>query len=430
MNGSRQRGLRVRGASVVLIATVLALSARGAVHTKVVDTGTLVPGTAQNFEDLVLFDGPAISAGSVAFRGQSTNPDLSPREGIYTTLGGSLIAVAETDDAIPDGGGDVFASDNNVFGFGPPSISGSNIVFQGDSAGATDRGIYAKFGPLPLETIADTRTGSNGGFTTMASPAIDGDNIAYWGFSVFTFPLVTSFEGIYKHSGGSGGSSATVADKDDTVLGITPVRTMQSFSSAQVEIAGDDTVFMALDSFGQRGLYRTFGNLAVGKPRVYSDTVIPDHPTEVFDLFFTSSVSADGTALAFEGQNDDGAVRGIYTVGGFNVMTAVDLNTDVPGEPASSRGSTTCRSKARPATSSSWAKTRAAIPVSTLCDPARSDCSSRKAIRSTARSSTSSSSPMTGLTARPPSTRPPSGTARRRSSRSISRPASSRSRRR
>lgn len=265
------------------------------------------------------------------FRGQSTNPDSSPRDGIYTDLFGGITAVAETGDLIPDGNGDPFSSDNAVFGFSSPTISGSNIVFEGDSPGAAHRGIYATFGGGALEKVIDTRHGSNGGFTTLASPAIDGDNIAFWGFSVFTFPLSTSFEGIYRHTGGSGGSSATIADEGDTVLGKTPVRIMQTFSSAQVDIDGTDTVFMARDSFDLWGLYRTFGTLAVGAPRIYAGTGIPGGG-DTFDLFFTSSVSADAGATAFEGQNTSGSVQGVYGIDGFSATTVADLTTPVPNE--------------------------------------------------------------------------------------------------
>ncbi len=331
---------------VMIVIALFAAPSLGAVtFTKIVDTNDLVPGTTVNFEGLALFDTPAIDAGNIAFRGQSTNTNLTPRDGIYTNLGGPLTAVAETGTLIPDGLGDVFASDNTVFGFSSPSISGSNIVFEGDSPGAADRGVYGVFGfgLNPLETIQDTRNPANGGFTTLASPAINGDDAAYWGFSVFTFPIVTSFEGIYHHAGGSGGSSTTIADKGDTVLGKFPIRTMQNFNTAQIDIApntsdpnASDVVFIARDSFNQYGLYRTFGSIGglTGAPRVYSDKAIPGGIGN-FDLFFTSSVSADDSLVAFEGQNTAGSSRGVYVVDGFSVSAAADLNTAVPG-PADS----------------------------------------------------------------------------------------------
>jgi hypothetical protein len=97
----------------------------------VVDTETTVPGSAELFGPLA---NPVLSDGNVVFWGRTAN---TLRDGIYTTIGGSLRVVADHNTPVPGGTGNFvgFASNAGL------SIAGNRIAFLGYGEGGS-RGIY------------------------------------------------------------------------------------------------------------------------------------------------------------------------------------------------------------------------------------------------------------------------------------------------
>ncbi len=97
----------------------------------VVDTETPVPGSAEDFGGLA---NPVLSDGNVVFWGRTAS---TLRDGIYTTVGGSLRVVADHNTPVPGGTGNFvgFASNAGL------SIAGNRIAFLGYGEGGS-RGIY------------------------------------------------------------------------------------------------------------------------------------------------------------------------------------------------------------------------------------------------------------------------------------------------
>jgi hypothetical protein len=128
----------------------------------IADNNTRIPSAplGVTFSD---FGSPWISDGNIVFRGLGTGGI----DGIYTTLGGELRRVASTDNGfsgtdIPDGVGE-FTGFGKI-STGPrqaPSIGGSSIAFYGEGSGG-QQGIYAEIDGT-LTRIADTNTAIPGG---------------------------------------------------------------------------------------------------------------------------------------------------------------------------------------------------------------------------------------------------------------------------
>lgn len=322
--------------AALLAGFVVASAAPAAATTfsKITDTNAIAPGTSVTFTKLSLFDTPAIDNGNVVFKAFSEVPGSDDIDGIYTTLGGPLSRVVQTGQLIPDGGTDTFASGGigGTFGFSSPTISGNDIAFVGHNAGNLEDGVYARFGGLPLETIADTRGSSP--FTTLSSPAISNGNIGFWTFSVFTSPVSLSFETIQRHQGGSGGglSDPPPATEDDFVPGKNePTRDLNDFNAALIDQDGLNTSFLGRDTTNQWGIYTTFGDFALGAPRTYDGDPIPDGGGATFKLQFTQSISADNEKRAFIAGDASFSVLGVYGYSdSFNEFRIADLTTPVP----------------------------------------------------------------------------------------------------
>ncbi|MFQ5495346.1 MAG: hypothetical protein ACE5EX_08175 [Phycisphaerae bacterium] len=151
----------------------------------VADTATKVPGTNVNFSfGLPSGSGPSISGRNVVFLG--TNP--LEGDGVWVWSDGVLTQIAGQSTPVPGGTGTF-----STFGAGTgvtPAISGENVVFN--AVTNTTEGIYA-FINGQLRVIADTstllpgatRTVTTFGFGKGVSPAISGENVAFyaqWGF--------------------------------------------------------------------------------------------------------------------------------------------------------------------------------------------------------------------------------------------------------
>jgi len=98
---------------------------------RVVDTGTTVPGSAEPFGAVA---NPALSGGNVVFWGRTAS---TLRDGVYTTIGGSLRVVADHDTPVPGGTGNFvgFASNAGL------SIASERVAFLGFGEGGS-QGIY------------------------------------------------------------------------------------------------------------------------------------------------------------------------------------------------------------------------------------------------------------------------------------------------
>ncbi|MCB1207018.1 MAG: hypothetical protein KDN18_22385 [Verrucomicrobiae bacterium] len=161
------------------------LIAQGFTFTKVADTSTAVPqgsGLFTAFSNMVSTD----SSGDVAFSENNGGAD----DGIYLWSAGTITRIAGTDTAVPAGMG-TFTG----FSFFGNGLEGGRVAFRGNSAGAA--GVYAHDG-VTLMRLADTSTaipdgmGSFSGFTTAY---VDGTSYA------FIAPGSMDQQGIYLHDG-------------------------------------------------------------------------------------------------------------------------------------------------------------------------------------------------------------------------------------
>lgn len=133
-----------------------AVSNRHVRYTKIVDTKTPIPGGRGNFADFIAGEsaGPSISGGNVVFHGaDAVGADLKGSSGIfagvYTSIGGKVSKVADITTRIPGGTG-------NFTGFSSGCISGDSVVFLGFGENG-QQGIYTTMGGK-LKAVADTNS--------------------------------------------------------------------------------------------------------------------------------------------------------------------------------------------------------------------------------------------------------------------------------
>ena len=121
----------------------------GGVISVVADTNTPIPGGTGNFDN---FNTPSLSDGSVAFVGYKNS-----QQGIYTNNAGVLSVVADTNTPIPSGTGN-FTSFLNCSNFftrcSTLSLNNGNIAFKGTGT-ADFQGIYTTLGGV-LTKVIDT----------------------------------------------------------------------------------------------------------------------------------------------------------------------------------------------------------------------------------------------------------------------------------
>jgi hypothetical protein len=153
----------------------------------IADTNTHMPGTETHFGfGLFYGSGPSISGNNVVFAA----PALGEGDAIWAWFDGVYTKIAGTDTPVPGGAGTfmTFGTGNGA----TPSISGQNVAFLGLSDQSEILGIYAYING-ELRVIADTNTLLPGatqtvtdfGFLKGTSPAISGENVAFfaqWGF--------------------------------------------------------------------------------------------------------------------------------------------------------------------------------------------------------------------------------------------------------
>jgi hypothetical protein len=298
--------------------------------TKIADTNTPIPGGIGNFTSPAsgypaafnVFSG-SVDGNNIAFQGFGSNS----QSGIYTSSGGVLNVVADTNTSIPDGSGNFgFGSFGQSFG-DTFSLDGDNIAFSGLDSNTGQQGIYTSSGGV-LNVVADTNTpipGGSGNFGFFFGPSLDGNNIAFFGSD-------SNFEqqGIYTSSEGI---LNVIADTNTPIPGSNNFNDFSSLSldNGQVAFLGgeyDPNTFETL----QRGIYISNN----GMLNVVADfnTFLPNSNAKFcqFDPFF----SLDDGNVVFGASGCD-PVTGDYLVGGIyayldgKLVKVIDFDDSLDG---------------------------------------------------------------------------------------------------
>ncbi|MFC1824355.1 PEP-CTERM sorting domain-containing protein [Thermodesulfobacteriota bacterium] len=277
--------------------------------TKVADLSTAIPGGTGNFTAL---SAPSISNGEVVFQGHGS----SGQEGIYSTIGGSLNVIADTNTGIPGGVG-------NFWGLNSPSISNGEVAFRGHVPDAANFppeergqiGIYSTSGGS-LGMVADKNMlipDGAGNFTDFERPSISGGDVAFQGIG-------SSQQGIYSTVGGLLGM---VADTGTAIPGGSG-----NFSTLDNPgISNGEVVFSGDGGSGQQGIYSTVG----GSLGMVADTgtAIPGGGGVTFTTLNNPGIS--DSEVVFTGIDSSLTQGGIYSAIGGSLNAVVDTNTAVPG---------------------------------------------------------------------------------------------------
>jgi hypothetical protein len=247
----------------------------------------------------------------VAFGGQGSGG----QHGIYTSFGGTLSVLANTNTPVPSGTG-------NFADFGAAYTSGGFVGFRGfDSLG--NAGVYTNVGGL--RAVADTNTPVPG---TCLSPANFIDLTCGQGFAsqkvTFCGKHPSGLVGIFTDIGGP---LSVIADTCTAIPGGTG-----NFTNFDIwtPFNGSAAAFIGFGSGGQTGVYSNVGGL-----HVIADTNTPI-PGGVGNFTSFYGLTLDGANVAFVGfgSNDQ---TGVYTnVNGLHLVA--DTNTPIPGGTGSFQG--------------------------------------------------------------------------------------------
>ena len=211
----------------------------------IADMNTPIPGGTGNF---TRFSNPYLSNGSVTFLGFRDSDEVS-LAGIYTNLGGSLNAIADTNTAIPGGTG-------NFTNFTSLSSDNGSVAFIGErreivSKPPSQQGIYTNLGGS-LKAIADLNTpipNGTGNFTSFRSVSLNKGNIAFLGTD-------SSSQGIYTTLGGS---LTKVIATGDSLDGKTVSSSVPQFDQGLLlgpqSLNGNQIAFSVGFTDGSQGIY-------------------------------------------------------------------------------------------------------------------------------------------------------------------------------
>ena len=122
----------------------------------------------------VFFNGsPALDEGNVAFRAEFRALDSSRQQGIFTTVGGPLTAVADTRTAVP-------GSTGNFTFFGEPALDGDTVAFTGFGAG-DHVGIYIATAGSLMKVIDtnDLLDGKQVSSFALGRNGLEGDSLTF-----------------------------------------------------------------------------------------------------------------------------------------------------------------------------------------------------------------------------------------------------------
>ncbi|MBN1345188.1 MAG: hypothetical protein JXQ73_21010 [Phycisphaerae bacterium] len=288
---------------LAVLAMVTSTASAQITFTKVADGSTIAPGQGVCFTG---FYPPSIDDGEVAFFGLAGGW----QGGIYTTLGGSLMCVADANTPIP-------GSANSFYWLRyEPKIGGGKVAFVGHDENNVVRGVYAYEGGS-LRVVADNNTPIPGGtgsfdwFFDYISVSEDGD-VSFYG------------NGLYKEVGGT---LSLVADSATPAPGGTG--TLMNYPMIS-SINSGNVAFFDVDAAKVHGVYAELGGTLT--LIASQNTPIPG-ATGTFYLFDlpgeTLGPSIDGNDVAFLAVHADSR-DGIYLHSGGSLGVVADTETPCP----------------------------------------------------------------------------------------------------
>ena len=280
------------------------------VFSKIVDSATVRPGTADLFN---IFSEVYYDGANVAFIGSG----VSGTKGVFRWNGTQLSTVADTSTAVPNTGG-TFSDFRSL------SLDGGAVAFI--SLGSVVDGVYTTLGG-PLRRVADATTimpGSSVPFTDFEfgpDVEISGNRIAFTAFGTNGFSIFN--EGAYLEQAGA---LQVVADRSDAI----PDFAGNFIFFSEVDVDETGVVFSAgRGSGGGNGFYTTNAASAGSYRVVYNSTRPLPGLTQPNSIFSPNSIRMDGGKVAFEarGANDFGA---IFIDDGGTIETVVSTDTPDP----------------------------------------------------------------------------------------------------
>jgi hypothetical protein len=277
---------------------------------------TAAPAPAPGVGPFTGFDhAPSVSGGVVAFRGL-----YAGGEGIYQqTMIGNLVRLASSPSTVPGGG---------TFGvFGPPTISGTAVLFAGGTSGAPlqfgipFRGVYASH-VSGMVAVADLTTPSptGGNFIGFTPPAVSGTTAAFYAGSA-------NVGGIYTRSTSGTGAVTKVADTQTAIPGFgVPFNGFV----APPSISGTRVAFTGFGPFGAGGVFTA---ATPGGPLTAVATTATPIPGGSGNFVGLGAPAVSGSVVAFAGSPTGGPgsfPTGIYANTGAGGSLVVIANTSTP----------------------------------------------------------------------------------------------------
>jgi hypothetical protein len=290
---------------------------------KIVDTNTPAPGGfGDNFSS---FGNPAISGGTVAFRAEAPGFRGSTLDGIYS-YDGALHVVADRRSQPGDPTG-------AFFGFGDPSISGSNVAFGAtfapDDHSPFTSGLFVK-DPAGITPIVDLHTASpsdpRNNFSALGNPMISGGTTVFHALTPGFRDV--SLAGIYSYDG----TLHIVADRRSQPGDPTGA----FFDFGNPSIGGDSVAFGATFAPNDHSPFTTglfVANASGITPIVDLNTPSPSDPRNNFSGLGNPVVSGDEVAFRAETPGFRGVnIDGIYLYDGTSLHIVADRRSQ-PGDP-------------------------------------------------------------------------------------------------
>lgn len=287
-----------------LLAAAVSLPASAAMFgfTKIADSGTTVPGTAQTFN---LFHTPVFDGANVAFFGMGTGG----RQGIYRHSG-ALGVVADSATTIPNHSPNTFGSVQE------PSIDGGKVAFEGFGGGRN--GLYWDQ-PGTLQRIVDnTLTLPLAAGGTYAVAAVNGVSLMGGTAAYYARNLAATTQGIYTRTGAV---NSVLVDTTMTLPGSASSFTVFGQTPS---FDGTNTFFRAAGSGGEVGVFRHNG-ASVSKIADLTTAI----PGGVGNFTAFSPAAGDAGAVVFRGRGT--GQEGLYGTVGGPLAKLVDLGSAIPG---------------------------------------------------------------------------------------------------
>jgi RNA polymerase sigma factor (sigma-70 family) len=320
-NSPTDKGSTMRGTSIfaTAVALLLAPKAPAQTFTKIVDSGTPIPGGTGNFTNLGA--GP-FSGSNIGFVGQGANN----QSGVYTipVAGGPISIIADTQTPIPGGPGNFtnFSGNgtNKGFAISGPLVAFSGLAYSSDPFPGSPlaSGVYVGTAGNAPTVIADQNTqvpGGTGNFYSFTG----GTSVAFSGNSlVFTADRASGGRYLYTRPI-SGGPIVPLVDQSTPIPGGN--FTGLDFSA----VSGNVAAFIS----SMKGIYTVPTTGGAVTRLVDTNTLVPNGSGTFVRFtymgFSNSFVTFEGGASASD--------RGIYAVpvGGGAVAKLADRNTPIPG---------------------------------------------------------------------------------------------------